>query len=593
MSTWRLLLSLISRHPLLFTANGIFSVVLTSLPLAVGLITREFFNALEPDAQARFDVSTIVILYVVVQFIVSFVRNGGQSFETYLRELIAARMQRNAFQGLIDSPPSRARPSMGETINRLRDDVAEILGPLFSIPAMTGQVISFGIALFVLVRIDPWMTVVAFAPALAAILITRAFGGLIRSSQRAQRESSGALTSFLGEVLSVIQALRLAGTQDHTLNRFDRLSDVRRTASLKNGIVLRLVTGVNKGSIAITTGVILIAASQMMRAGTFTVGDFSLFVAYVAGGTVSSFPETFASLLSSVRRSAVSFGRLLPLTPTGDGRALFGGEPLHLRGGSHPPQRVSQTSTQPLERLEVRGLTCIYPNSMAGIKEVDLNLPRGTFTVVTGRIGSGKTTLLQALLGLVPIDRGEILWNGRVVEAPWEFLVPPRCAYTPQVPRLFSDTLRNNILLGLEQAETDVDGAIRLAVLETDVATLENGLDTVVGPRGVKLSGGQAQRTAASRMFVRNPDLLLFDDLSSALDVETEHLLWQRVFEMEDVTSLVVSHRRSALRRADNLIVLREGEVDAEGKLDDLLRSSAEMQRIWAGELDSPDSASA
>ena len=391
----------------------------------------------------------------------------------------------------------------------------------------------------------------------------------------------------------MIQAVRLAGTQDHTLNRFDRLSDVRRTASLKNGIVLRLVTGVNKGSIAITTGVILIAASQMMRAGTFTVGDFSLFVAYVAGGTVSSFPETFASLLSSVRRSAVSFGRLLPLTPTGDGRALFGGEPLHLRGGSHPPQRVPQTSTQPLERLEVRGLTCIYPNSMAGIKEVDLDLPRGTFTVVTGRIGSGKTTLLQALLGLVPIDRGEILWNGRVVEAPWEFFVPPRCAYTPQVPRLFSDTLRNNILLGLEQAETDVDRAIRLAVLEPDVATLENGLDTVVGPRGVKLSGGQAQRTAASRMFVREPDLLLFDDLSSALDVETEHLLWQRVFEMQDVTSLVVSHRRSALRRADNIIVLREGEVDAEGKLDDLLRSSAEMQRIWAGEIDSPDSASA
>ncbi|MDE2822606.1 MAG: ABC transporter ATP-binding protein, partial [Chloroflexota bacterium] len=227
------------------------------------------------------------------------------------------------------------------------------------------------------------------------------------------------------------------------------------------------------------------------------------------------------------------------------------------------------------------------------IKAVDLDLPRGTFTVVTGRIGSGKTTLLQALLGLVPIDRGEILWNGRVVEAPWEFLVPPRCAYTPQVPRLFSDTLRNNILLGLHQAETDVDRAIRLAVLETDVATLENGLDTVVGPRGVKLSGGQAQRTAASRMFVREPDLLLFDDLSSALDVETEHLLWQRVFEMQDVTSLVVSHRRSALRRADNIIVLKEGEVDAEGKLDDLLRSSAEMQRIWAGEIDSPDSASA
>ena len=593
MSTWRLLLSLISRHPVLFTANGIFSIVLTSLPLAVGLLTREFFNAIGPDAEARFDVWTVVILYVVVQFIVSFFRNGGRSFESYLRELIVARMQRNAFEGLIDSPPSRARPSMGETINRLRDDVAEILGPLFSISAMAGQIISFGIALFVMIQISPWMTAVAFVPTVAAIFITRAFGGLIRTSQRAERESSGALTSFLGEVLSVIQAVRLAGTQDHALDRFDRLSDVRRVASLKNGVVLRLVRGVNTGSIAITTGVILIAASQMMRAGTFTVGDFSLFVAYIAGGTVSSFPETFGSLLSSVRRSAVSFGRLLPLTPTRDGSALIGGEPLHLRDSPHPPQRITRTSTDRLERLEVRRLTCIYPNSRAGINAVNLDLSHGTFTVVTGRIGSGKTTLLQALLGLVLIDSGEILWNGKVVEAPWEFLVPPRCAYTPQVPRLFSDTLRNNILLGLDEADVDVDRAIRLAVLEPDIETLENGLDTLVGPRGVKLSGGQAQRTAASRMFVRKPDLLLFDDLSSALDVETEHILWQRVFEMEDVTSLVVSHRRSALRRADNIIVLREGEIDAEGKLHDLLQSSAEMQRIWTGDIDSPDSPSA
>ncbi len=585
MSTWRLLLSLISRHPVLFTANGIFSIVLTSLPLVVGLLTREFFNALEPEAEARFDVWSIVILYVVVQFIVSFVRNGGRSFESYLRELIAARMQRNVFEGLIDSPPSRTRPSIGETINRLRDDVAEILGPLFSISAMAGQVISFGIALFVLVQINPWMTAVAFAPALAAILITKGFGGLILSSQQAQRESSGALTSFLGEVLSVIQAVRLAGTQDHALDRFDRFSDARRAASLKNGVVLRIVSGVNSGSIAITTGVILIAASQMMRVGTFTVGDFSLFVAYVAGGTVSSFPETFASLLSSVRRSAVSFSRLLRLTPTGDGSALFGGEPLHLRGNPPPAERISQTSTDRLEQLEVRGLTSIYPNSKAGIQTVNLGLPRGTFTVVTGRIGSGKTTLLQALLGLVPIDGGEILWNGRVVEAPWEFLVPPRCAYTPQVPRLFSDTVRNNILLGLDEADVDVDNAVRLAVLDLDIATLENGFDTVVGPRGVKLSGGQAQRTAASRMFVRKPELVLFDDLSSALDVETERLLWQRVFELEDVTSLVVSHRRSALRRADNIIVLREGKVDAEGKLHDLLQSSAEMQRLWRGDI--------
>ena len=155
MSTWRLLLSLISRHPVLFTANGIFSIVLTSLPLVLGLLTREFFNALEPETEARFDVWSIVILYVVVQFIVSFIRNGGRSFESYLRELIAARMQRNAFEGLIDSPPSRTRSKYGRDDKSLarrrgRDSWSAVLDFGYG-----RTVISFGIGLFVLVRIKP------------------------------------------------------------------------------------------------------------------------------------------------------------------------------------------------------------------------------------------------------------------------------------------------------------------------------------------------------------------------------------------------------------------------------------------------------
>ncbi|MBS1912903.1 MAG: ABC transporter ATP-binding protein [Bacteroidetes bacterium] len=583
MKTLRYTLALIRYNPGLFLLNCLVWGLHHSLPVLTGLLTREVFNTLSGNATTGINVWTLLVLIAAVAAArISIMAYGVRQWSTYYFEASAV-LRRNLLRWLVSGYGSRVlADSPGEAVSRFRDDVDDVVRYIENWTDSAGHILLMLVALGVMYATAPLITLAVIVPLVAIAVFTQRVSGRIRKYRRAMREATGRVTAFIGEIFGSVQALKVASAEQHVVAQFRRLNDERHHVALKDSVLREIVRSLDTSIVNVSTGAILIMLASAAQHGAFSVGDFALFIFFLNRITRSL--SLIGDLLASHRRSGVSYERMTAMMANAPSGSIVASDPMPLSVKGLQPFEIEADRPPYVERLrtlEVRDLIYLHPTTGRGIANVTFSVARGEFVVITGRIGAGKTTLLRTLLGLLPRQSGEILWNDRPVHDPASFLRPPHAAYTPQVPRLFSDTLRSNILLGEEGGDEALAESVRLAVLQPDVDDLELGLETTVGPRGVKLSGGQVQRGAAARMLMRSADLMIFDDISSALDVETERTLWEGLFEQREATCIVASHRRAALQRADRIIVLFEGEVVAEGRLDALLRTCVEMRMLW------------
>ncbi len=535
------------------------------LPFGIIMIERVLFNQLGLVSNT-WSLWIVIATYLAVMV----ARMGSIMAEAWgdvtFRYRLKGLLHHNALQQALERPGAEPLPvSALEAINRLRDDVDEVADFPLWIPEVIATVGTGIVAFLVMSSIDLTLSAMSVIP----LVLLGVASYLIWPHYLAFRYQAGMcedrFTSLLGSVIAGAQTIKLANSSASALERLDVISRQRQHVNVRGHILYHAQGALVSLGVGICGTAIFWYGGAALSAGAMQVGDLLLLVSSL--GIIAWVPNVVATFIGDYAQQKVSIGRLtefMPDNPAGLIRPYRWWVPAHTD--------VTPRTLPPLAAVTLHDVGYTYASSGGGISNATLTIPRGSLTVITGAVGSGKSTLLHLISGLLAPQSGQIDWNGQPISA----IGAPHVLATTQIPFLLSDTLRENITLGAD--DTALNHVLTASALNHDIAQLPDGLNTIVGPRGVRLSGGQRQRVALARMLLRQADILVLDDISSAVDVTTEAHLWQSLRQHSTGTLVASSHRRALLQQADHVIVVANGSIVARGRYADVAQHLTHLE---------------
>jgi ATP-binding cassette subfamily B protein len=376
------------------------------------------------------------------------------------------------------------------------------------------------------------------------------FGPRLERSARRTVAARAAFATALVSSLSAARTVKLAGATRAVLAHLARL-DGARSDRQRREISVQVWA---RSTPSIAGGLLPVGAWALYLSGGLSAG--ATLVAVSTLGAARWFAWTTASLVSQLPSARVWTRRTVAMTGMGAYSAALPG--VDLSAGSAPAPATAPR--HPLRRLVLAGFSAVHEDGTVGVRDVDLTVERGQLVLVVGPVGAGKSSLLRALAGIVH-HTGVLRWNERPITEPELFLRPNQVGYVAQLPRVLSGTVAENVQLG---HEVDAASAVSTAQLDHDLAAAGAGLGLLIGHKGTRLSGGQLQRLALARALAPSTELLIADDVSSALDVTTELELWRALRE-HGVTVVGSTSKQAALIQADHVLVLVGGRAVAQG----------------------------